>query len=131
MLPMRSGNIRTLVLAVAALAVASGFILRVAWEHMPVAQAQEINCANFQFQEDAQAFYDADQSDPEGLDGPPGATSDGEPGVPCESLPRRGGSGASPPLLNAGGPEAGPVPTMPDGACPEEYPEQRAGACYS
>ena len=34
------------------------------------------------------------------------------------------------PLMDAGGPTAGPVPLMPGGGCPEEYPVQRNGACY-
>lgn len=33
-------------------------------------------------------------------------------------------------LLEAGGPENGPVPTMPDGDCPEEFPIKDSGACY-
>jgi hypothetical protein len=35
------------------------------------------------------------------------------------------------PLMDAGGPTAGPVPLMPGGGCPEEYPVRRHGACYS
>lgn len=34
-------------------------------------------------------------------------------------------------LLKAGGPEAGPVPLMPAGGCPEEFPAERDGACYA
>lgn len=34
------------------------------------------------------------------------------------------------PLMDAGGPTAGPVPTMPDGGCPDEYPLRRHEACY-
>jgi hypothetical protein len=34
-------------------------------------------------------------------------------------------------LLKAGGPEKGPVPLMPGGGCPAEYPAERAGACYA
>ena len=34
-------------------------------------------------------------------------------------------------LMNAGGPDAGPVPAMPDGACPVEFPILEAGACYA
>jgi Excalibur calcium-binding domain len=52
----------------------------------PVAPAQQggdLDCADFQFQEDAQVVYDQDPSDPNGLDG------DGD-GVACEELPRRG-----------------------------------------
>jgi hypothetical protein len=37
----------------------------------------------------------------------------------------------SPDLLEAGGPENGPVPLMPDGGCPKEYPIKRADACYT
>ncbi len=32
-------------------------------------------------------------------------------------------------LLEAGGPMDGPVPAMPGGGCPEEYPVERSGAC--
>ncbi len=34
-------------------------------------------------------------------------------------------------LMKAGGPSSGPVPAMPDGGCPEEFPQERGGACYS
>ena len=33
-------------------------------------------------------------------------------------------------LLEAGGPSSGPVPLMPDGGCPREFPTMRDGACY-
>jgi hypothetical protein len=33
-------------------------------------------------------------------------------------------------LLEAGGPTSGPVPLMPDGGCPREFPTMRHGACY-
>lgn len=33
-------------------------------------------------------------------------------------------------LLEAGGPEDGPVPIIPGGGCPDEYPVERSGACY-
>jgi outer membrane biosynthesis protein TonB len=32
--------------------------------------------------------------------------------------------------MDAGGPERGPVPLMPGGGCPEEYPLERGGACF-
>ena len=34
-------------------------------------------------------------------------------------------------LLEAGGPQTGPVPTMPGGGCPDEFPTARDGACYA
>ena len=33
-------------------------------------------------------------------------------------------------LLDAGGPTSGPLPLMPDGGCPREFPTMRDGACY-
>jgi hypothetical protein len=37
----------------------------------------------------------------------------------------------NPDLFDAGGPTAGPVPLMPGGSCPKEYPIKRADACYT
>jgi hypothetical protein len=34
-------------------------------------------------------------------------------------------------LLEAGGPTDGPMPAMPDGGCPKEYPFERSGACHA
>ena len=63
----------------------------------PTALAQEdlYDCADFQYQEDAQAVYDQDTSDPYGLDGLPGEAYAGTQGVPCEELPQRGTSPAA------------------------------------
>ena len=33
-------------------------------------------------------------------------------------------------LLEAGGPTSGPVPLMPDGGCPQEFPTKRDEVCY-
>ena len=33
-------------------------------------------------------------------------------------------------LLEAGGPTDGPVPVIPSGGCPKEYPVERSGACH-
>ena len=33
-------------------------------------------------------------------------------------------------LLDAGGPSSGPLPLMPNGGCPREFPTMRDGACY-
>jgi micrococcal nuclease len=33
-------------------------------------------------------------------------------------------------MLDSGGPQNGPVPLMPDGGCPVEYPVQRGDLCY-
>ncbi len=54
------------------------------------------NCEDFDTQEDAQAFYEQDTSDPDGLDGPIGTGFTGDEGVACEELPSGGGSTATP-----------------------------------
>ena len=70
----------TLVLLTVAL-----FSLRVAWEHIPLAVAQdESDCADYTSQAEAQQDLRNNPSDPFGLDGPPGEPSEGEPGVACE-----------------------------------------------
>jgi hypothetical protein len=35
------------------------------------------------------------------------------------------------PSFNAGGAEAGPVPLMPNGRCPKEFPVKQGGACFA
>ena len=114
---------------------------------MTPAEAQsgdQFDCADFDTQEEAQAVYDQDTSDPSGLDGPQGEASDGTPGVACESLPSGSGTGGGTDdgsgtggqyqyddeLMESGGPEDGAVPVMPGGGCPAEFPENRGGACY-
>ncbi len=57
----------------------------------PAALAQdEFDCDDFDTQEDAQAAYEEDTSDPSGLDGPIGEGFSGEEGVACEELPSAG-----------------------------------------
>ena len=52
----------------------------------------------------------------------------------ASAQPTVAGASQSPPpnadLFEAGGPEGGPVPLMPGGGCPSEYPLERGGACY-
>lgn len=50
------------------------------------AHAQDLDCSDFTYQEDAQVFFDTDRSDPHRLDEDPGP----DDGVACEALPRRG-----------------------------------------
>lgn len=124
---------RRYAIVAAILAVAAALCLRLAWETIPPAGAQDLfNCDNYDFQEDAQAVYDADTSGPNGLDGPPGEGFTGVEGVACEELPSRGGSPPTPdppggttttyeyqysttPLFTSGGPESGPALLMPNG----------------
>ncbi|GGS85020.1 excalibur calcium-binding protein [Streptomyces violaceus] len=52
----------------------------------------DLDCRNFAFQEDAQAVFDADPSDPNRLDEDQGP----DDGIACEALPRRGGGVITP-----------------------------------
>ena len=54
-----------------------------------MAQANEFNCGDFQFQEDAQEVFNQDTSDPNLLDEDDGV----DDGIACESLPSRGAAG--------------------------------------
>jgi Excalibur calcium-binding domain len=136
------------------------------WGNMPTAAAQDLNCSDFDTQQEAQDELESNPSDPNNLD------NDND-GTACESLPRDGGGGGgggggqtrdstsprttpsppappktplpapktppSPPktqpdsgtLMKAGGSSTGPVPLMPNGSCPQEFPNIRDGACYS
>jgi hypothetical protein len=101
------------------------------------------DCEDFTYQEEAQAVFNEDPSDPYGLDEDDPSPDDG---IACETLPHRPGgpvttpepTSSSPPItsspepttLDAGGPKNGPVPLMPAGGCPVEYPVLRGGLCY-
>jgi len=63
---------------------------------------------------------DPDELDEE-ADGPRARSSDND---------RRGDRESRPTLLEAGGPEDGPVPALPGGGCPTEFPVEQGNACY-
>lgn len=151
--------------AVVVLVMAAGFTGRVAYEESGdpapsarAAQAQQsddlYDCADFSTQEEAQAIYEQDTSDPYGLDGPPGTGFTGTEGVACEDLPSSGdddGTGASSgqydsddgadartprrdrgddDLFESGGPARGPVPFWPGKTCRDPYSVAKADGCY-
>jgi hypothetical protein len=151
---MRRMALRMLVLA--ALVLVSGFMLRLALQDVirpstpakaqSPAEGDRYDCKDFTYQEEAQAVFDQNPSDPYGLDEDDPRPDDG---IACEALPSRPGDGpvttpeptSSPPpittspppkrtILESGGPENGPVPLMPGGVCPVEYPVERADLCY-
>jgi outer membrane biosynthesis protein TonB len=145
------------------------------WGNATNVAAQDLNCSDFDTQQEAQDELESNPSDPNNLD-------DDNDGTACETLPRSGSSGGStttpprpspnpspppspsprpspnpppspgpspaprptPPaqpdpdptpntgtLMNAGGPTAGPVPLMPSGDCPPEFPDKRPEGCYA
>jgi hypothetical protein len=131
-------------LAVSVLMVCSAFALRMSWDSLrepepALAQSPSegdlYDCEDFTYQEEAQVVYDQDPSDPYGLDGQIGEAFEGIQGVACEELPSRGGAGTTGPTtdptrIDSGGANSGPLPLMPDGSCPKEFPVKRGGACY-
>ena len=99
-----------------------------------VTEIGDLDCGDFDYQEDAQAVYDQDTSDPNGLDGPRGEGYTGEQGEACEDLPSRAGPS---PAQRSQSPRPQPVtPTPPSapaatgggvalptgGDCPSEAP---------
>ena len=93
------------------------------------------DCEDFQYQEDAQALYEQDTSDPYGLDGPQGEASTGTPGVACEELPNRTPNGKqkqrdtptpilepTPPPPPPSSSRDGSSPPVSGNACPPDAP---------
>ncbi|MFF5160299.1 excalibur calcium-binding protein [Streptomyces sp. NPDC000348] len=73
------------------------------------AHAQDLDCSDFTYQEDAQTFFDTDRSDPHRLDEDPGP----DDGVACEALPRRGlTSSTFRPSPSASAPTGSPSPSL-------------------
>jgi hypothetical protein len=144
---------RMLVLAL--LVLGSGFTLRLAWEEITApltpaqAQTDQYDCASFGSQGSAQVELERDPSDPNNLDSDDDglACEDYDYGIsggspttsPTATAPASPTASASPSttaspgpktILDSGGPERGPVPLLPSGGCPDEYPLERGGACY-
>jgi hypothetical protein len=138
---------KTMTLIVVVLVLAAGSIARITYEQTTtpaLAQDDLYDCQSFGSQESAQAELERNPTDPYNLD----PDKDGQA---CEDYNYGNGSTASPTatssptstasptatsdqydrdLFNAGGPISGPVPVMPDGSCPAEYPVKQNGACY-
>ena len=156
---MRAGmGTTTLRVIVVMLVIAAGMVARVTYEQLanpttPAFAQDQYDCASFGSQASAQAELERDPSDPSNLD----ADDDGQAcedydygtGVNSSPLPdttSRASPTSSPSpsssasasatpqpdrnLFDSGGPEKGPVPLMPDGGCPVEYPTQRGDLCY-
>ena len=66
--------------------VALSLIAMTIYSPTVLAQQDLYDCPDFQYQEDAQAVYNQDTSDPYGLDGLPGEGYAGTQGVACEEL---------------------------------------------
>ena len=97
------------VLLLAALAMVATLVFA------PMALAQDLNCSDFATQEEAQAVYEQDTSDPNNLDGFSGE----DDGIACESLPSGGDSPATPSASPIASTTGGPLTPLPsDGGSP-------------
>src|SRR5215217_2482889 len=95
-------------ISIVVLVIAAGIVGRVNYEQIvntskPAYAQDRYDCDDFRTQAEAQAVYDQDPSDPNGLDGPIGTASDGQAGVACEELLEDGGT-SSPPSTSSPSP---------------------------
>ena len=95
--------------AVALMVLAAGFALRLAWESPPMVEAQQTITPTT---------------------GTSTATASPAPTTTGTASPSPSTPSPSDRMLESGGPAHGPVPLMPGGKCPSEYPVQKDGACY-
>jgi len=142
-------------LVLAALVLASGFTLRVAWEQLAhpttPAQAQSpaegdlYDCGDLTTAE-AQRILEQDPSDPYDLDrdkdgqacedpgggggGSASASASATASASASASASPGGTTVDPTHIDSGGPKNGPVPLMLGGGCPVEYPIERGDLCY-
>ncbi|MFF3488659.1 excalibur calcium-binding protein [Streptomyces sp. NPDC002701] len=75
------------------------------------AHAQDVDCRDFAYQEDAQSVYNQDPTDPNRLDEDQGV----DDGIACEVLPRRTGTLTSPAASTLPSPVASPPSSAPAG----------------
>ncbi len=88
-------------------------------------QYGNVECTDFESRQQAQDVFELDQI----LFGD--SLDSDINGIACDEEDFFGGQSRRENLLEAGGPGNGPVPLMPGGGCPKEFPLQKAEACYS
>ena len=87
-------------------------------------QYGDVQCTDFESQQQAQDVFELDQI-------LFGDTLDPDiNGVACDEEDFFTERNPRAKLLEAGGPEDGPVPIMPSGGCPKEFPSQRGQSCH-
>jgi hypothetical protein len=111
--------------AVILLIFATGFALRLAWESPPMVEAQQTTTPT--------TTYTATPSPTTTTASPAPTTTTASPSPTTTATASPNPSTPSPRdrMLNSGGPAHGPVPLMPGGRCPSEYPVRKGGACYA
>lgn len=89
-----------------------------------------IACETFEYDNPERDETPVDVSGDDTTTPSPPPRSNPAPSPPPKSAPTPSPSPRpEPPLLEAGGPTIGPVPIMPNGSCPREFPEKRDGTC--
>lgn len=120
-------------ISVIALVLAFGFVARAAWENLDLGVYSDVGASSVA---NAQEFDDTNEdtgSTSSGAAEDQYSTSSGSQ----ETTTRETTSPASDQyasdkgsLLEAGGPSEGPVPVMPDGKCPAEFPLEKPDGCH-
>jgi hypothetical protein len=116
-------------LAVVALVLFAGFALRAAWEAGPTVEAQQRTTLTPSTTFTASPTTTASPT-PTTTTTTTTASPTPAPTSPSPAPSDRAGR-PSYDTFDAGGPRGGPVPLMPGGGCPFEYPVERGGACYA
>lgn len=104
------------------LLLAAGISLHAAWEPIPFAEAAQPS-PNPQ----PKTSPDPPKTPPAPPKTPPAPPKAPPSPAPPPNPQPSSGDGT---LMNAGGPATGPIPLMPGGECPVEFPVQNGGACY-
>lgn len=113
-------------LAVVVIVLACAFTMRAAWEHLGLGVYSGLESASVA---NAQEFAQGGgASDDQYSTGSGEATEREDTVVESPSDKQYADDDA---LLQAGGPGGGPMPVMPGGGCPEEFPVERDGACHA
>lgn len=103
----------------AVLLLAAGISLNAAWEPIPFAEAA---------QPSPSPQPKTPPSSPPKTPPSPQPKASPSPNPPPNPQPSPSSGDGT--LMNAGGPATGPIPLMPGGECPAEFPVQSGGACY-
>ncbi len=87
-------------------------------------QYGDVQCTDFGTQQEAQEVFEQDQI----LFGD--ELDSNVNGLACDEGDFFNNQAQGDNLLQAGGPAEGPLPLMPDGGCPKEFPVQKDEGCY-
>lgn len=121
-------------ISLVALVLAFGFVARAAWEGLDLGVYSSVGASSVANAQESEE--DTDSSSGNAADGQYSTSSGSQEATTAEdrettSSPTSDqyadGKGS---LLEAGGPSEGPVPKMPDGGCPAEFPVEKPDGCH-